>query len=61
MYGAGIIKGLAVTLRHFVQTYVDDVRWAGKGGRYYNDEAFAVRQSPQGQGCLLYTSPSPRD
>ena len=41
MFGIGIIKGLGVTLRHFIQTYVDDIRWLGK--RYYNDEAFEVR------------------
>ena len=50
MYGLGILKGMGVVLRHFVQSYVDDVKWAGKGGRYYNDEAFQVRQGPYGQG-----------
>ncbi len=50
MYGLGIVKGMGVVLRHFVQSYVDDLKWAGKGGRYYNEEAFAVRQGPMGEG-----------
>ncbi len=57
MYGTGILKGLGVTLRHFFKTYVDDLRWAGKGGRYYNDEAFAVRQSPAGEGVMTVFYP----
>ncbi|HLY28771.1 MAG TPA: 4Fe-4S binding protein [Aggregatilineales bacterium] len=30
MYGVGIIKGLGVTLKHFVDTFVDDIQWFGK-------------------------------
>jgi NADH-quinone oxidoreductase subunit I len=41
---------MGVVLRHFIQSYVDDLKWAGKGGRYYNEEAFRVRQSPFGEG-----------
>jgi NADH-quinone oxidoreductase subunit I len=43
MYGLGIIKGMGITLKHFVETYLDDLRWATRGGRYYNEEALAVR------------------
>jgi NADH-quinone oxidoreductase subunit I len=50
MYGLGIVKGMGVVLRHFIQSYVDDLKWAGKGGRYYNEEAFQVRQGPFGEG-----------
>ena len=50
MYGLGIIKGMGVVIRHFVGSYVDDVRWIGKGGRYYNEEALLVRQGPKGEG-----------
>ena len=50
MYGLGIIKGMGVVLRHFIQSYADDLKWAGKGGRYYNDEALQVRQGPYGEG-----------
>ncbi len=30
MYGVGILKGLGVTLKHFVDTFVDDIQWFGK-------------------------------
>lgn len=50
MYGQGILKGLAVTFKHFVDTYLDDIFWATRGGRYYNDEALKVRQSLKGKG-----------
>lgn len=50
MYGTGILKGMAVTLKHFVDSYLDDIYWLSRGGRYYNDEALAVRQSVYGKG-----------
>ena len=45
MFGLGIIRGMAYTLKHFVETYVDDFRWMLEGGRYRNEEALAVRQN----------------
>ncbi len=30
MYGLGILKGLGVTFRHFINSYVDDLKYAGK-------------------------------
>jgi NADH-quinone oxidoreductase subunit I len=57
MYGMGVLKGLGVTLKHFVNTYVDDFRWISRGGRYYNEEAFKVRQSPKGQGAITVMYP----
>ncbi len=57
MYGTGMLKGLGVTLRHFVETYVDDLRWVSKGGRYYNDEAMQQRQSLQGSGIITVQYP----
>ena len=53
MYGSGLLKGLAITMRHFIETYMEDIRWASRGGRYYNDEALQVRQSLKGQKSLL--------
>ena len=50
MYGLGILKGMAITLKHFVDSYLDDVFWAARGGRYYNDEALKVRQGLKGKG-----------
>lgn len=55
MYGVGIVKGLGVTLKHFIATYVDDLRWLGH--RYYNPEAFAVRQSPKARGIFTVQYP----
>jgi NADH-quinone oxidoreductase subunit I len=55
MYGIGILKGLGVTLKHFIETYVDDIRWLGK--RYYNEEALVARQGPQARGIFTVQYP----
>ena len=57
MYGSGIVKGMAVTLKHFIATYVDDIHWLVRGGRYYNDEALGVRQSLRGKGAITVFYP----
>lgn len=57
MYGTGLLKGMGVTLRHFIESYADDIRWIGKGGRYYNDEALRVRQSLKGKGMVTVNYP----
>ncbi len=55
MYGIGILKGLGVTLKHFVNTYLDDIRWGVK--RYTTDEGFAARQSPSTRGLFTVQYP----
>ena len=45
MFGLGIAKGLAVTLKHFVATYIDDLKYFP---RRYSEEALAARQRPDG-------------
>ena len=63
MYGIGIVRGLGVTLRHFLATYVDDLRWfferisGGSGGRYYNAEALRLRQGPKARGIFTVQYP----
>lgn len=57
MYGSGILKGMAVTFRHFVKSYADDMKWAFRGGRYYNDEALQERQSLKGEGIVTVMYP----
>ncbi len=57
MYGSGILKGLGVTMKHFVESYKDDRRWASKGGRYYNDEALQSRQSTDATGVATVFYP----
>ena len=55
MYGLGILKGLGVTLKHFIQTYVEDIRWLGR--RYYNEETLKVRQGPKAKGIFTVQYP----
>jgi NADH-quinone oxidoreductase subunit I len=56
MYGIGLIKGLGVTLKHFVETYVEDIRWLGRG-RYFNEETMELRQSPYTRGIFTVQYP----
>ena len=56
MYGIGLIKGLGVTIKHFVETYVDDLRWLGRG-RYYNEDALKIRQSTEARGVFTVQYP----
>src|SRR6185369_3858807 len=51
MYGIGILKGLGVTLKHFVDTYVQDIRYAGR--KIVGQEKFEARQGLKAAG--LYT------
>lgn len=55
MDGMGIIKGMGVTLRRFVETYLDDIRWWGK--RYYTDEGIAHRMSSETRGIFTVQYP----
>ncbi|MCK5633815.1 MAG: 4Fe-4S binding protein [Anaerolineales bacterium] len=52
----GLIKGLGVTLKHFVETYVDDLRWIGRG-RYYNEDALKIRQGTEARGVFTVQYP----
>lgn len=56
MYGTGLAKGLMLTLRHFVESYVDDVRY---GFRKYSKatDNFEVRQGTQAKGVLTVQYP----
>ena len=58
MYGIGIVRGLGVTLKHFIETYIDDIRWLGR--RYYNPEALAIRQGPKARGAFTVQYPEER-
>jgi NADH-quinone oxidoreductase subunit I len=55
MYGIGLIKGLGVTLKHFIETYLDDIRWLGR--RYYRDESLAERQGHNARGIFTVQYP----
>jgi len=54
MYGLGILKSLSVTLKHFIMTYVDDIRYLG---RRYTPEVLPERQSPKGRGIFTVQYP----
>jgi len=57
MYGLGILKSFSVTMRRFLLTYVDDIRYLGKR---YRPENIAARQSPKGQGIFTVQYPKER-
>jgi NADH-quinone oxidoreductase subunit I len=55
MYGLGIIKGLIVTIRHFIMTYVEDIRWGSK--RYRTAEGIEHRRSTDVDGIFTIQYP----
>jgi NADH-quinone oxidoreductase subunit I len=58
MYGKGILKGLGVTLKRYIETYVDDIRWMGR--RYYKAEGIAHRSSKDAKGIFTIQYPEER-
>jgi NADH-quinone oxidoreductase subunit I len=57
MFGLGVLKGLGITFKHFVDTYVDDLKYMYLGGSAQNVEAFARRQGPEGRGLFTVEYP----
>lgn len=55
MYGLGILRGLGITLKHFIETYLDDIKWLGK--RYYTKEGIAHRMSTEARGIFTVQYP----
>lgn len=55
MYGKGIATGLWVTFKHFFNTYIDDIRYAGK--KYMRQENFQIRQGLKAQGAFTVQYP----
>lgn len=56
MYGIGILKGLGVTLKHFVDTYIEDIRWLGRK-RYGSPEGITHRASKGSRGIFTVQYP----
>jgi NADH-quinone oxidoreductase subunit I len=54
MYGLGILKGLGVTLKHFVATFVEDIQYLG---RKNNLEVFQQKQSLANTGLVTVEYP----
>ena len=55
MDGNGIVTGMLVTLKRFVGTFLDDIRWWGK--RYYTKEGIAHRMSADTSGIFTVQYP----
>ncbi|MFZ4815796.1 MAG: 4Fe-4S binding protein [Phototrophicaceae bacterium] len=53
--GVGILKGLGVTFRHLVNTFVDDIRYAGR--KYFNQDIFEERQGLKAAGAYTVQYP----
>jgi NADH-quinone oxidoreductase subunit I len=58
MNGLGIIKGMWIACWHFIQTYVDDIKWLGK--HYYTPEGVARRSSVDANGIFTIQYPEER-
>ena len=55
IYGTGIVKGALVTMRHFFETYLDDIRMMGK--RYMTQESVDYRSSKDVKGIFTVQYP----
>ncbi|KAA3648341.1 MAG: 4Fe-4S dicluster domain-containing protein [Chloroflexi bacterium] len=54
-FGFGILRGLMVTMGHFIGTFVEDFKWIGK--RYYTPEGVAHRSSKNASGIFTVQYP----
>jgi NADH-quinone oxidoreductase subunit I len=59
MYGMGVLKGLSVTLKHFVNTYLDDFKYGFLwiGNKRYTTEVLPKRQSAEARGIFTVQYP----
>jgi NADH-quinone oxidoreductase subunit I len=55
MDGKGLLRGMGVTLKRFIDTYIDDIKWLGK--RYYTEEGVARRMSHETRGIFTIQYP----
>jgi NADH-quinone oxidoreductase subunit I len=53
--GSGILRGMGVTLKRFMDTYFDDIKWWGK--RYYTKEGISHRSSAETRGIFTVQYP----
>ncbi len=58
MKGQGILKGLGVTLKHLIDTYLEDIK-AGKD-RYYTEEGVRQRMTSDTKGIFTVNYPEER-
>jgi NADH-quinone oxidoreductase subunit I len=58
MDGNGILNGLRVTLKRFLDTYLEDIRWFLRGDkRYYTEEGIEGRRSTDARGLFTVQYP----
>jgi len=59
MDGKGILTGLSVTFKRFVDTYLEDIKWfiKHKSSRYYTEDGIAHRTSYEAQGIFTIQYP----
>jgi len=57
MYGLGMIKGLSVTLRHFIDTYLNDLH---RFPRRYSPDGLYRRKKPRERGFFTIQYPEER-
>ena len=55
MYGSGVIKGMLVTGKHFLDTYIEDIRYLGR-----RSESLATRQGAKAKGVFTVQYPEER-
>jgi NADH-quinone oxidoreductase subunit I len=55
MDGSGILRGLWITFKHIVSTYVEDIRWGKK--RYHTTEGIEHRRSSDVSGAFTVQYP----
>jgi len=55
MNGNGIVKGLGVTIKRFIDTYIEDIKWLGK--RYYTQDGIEQRTSSDARGVFTIQYP----
>ena len=55
IYGLGVLKTLGLAFKHFILTYVDDIRRLGK--RYYSPTGVAYRSSKDVSGIFTVQYP----
>jgi len=56
MYGTGLAKGMLLTLRHFVESYVDDIRY-GFRKYHHSTDNFGIRQGTKTKGVITVQYP----
>jgi len=55
MNGFGLLKGLGVTLKHFFETYLEDIKWIGRNDQI--PERLAQRSSSNTRGIFTVQYP----